>query len=688
MRKTRSPTRPARTSPARARRGPPPARAKGPPRSTGRIRDSIHEELLQSLARSDDLPAVEALLGRAAALPEEEPGRDALVRCARTAIQVQQQIQQHQQRERGLLAVSETAAALTRMLTGGEVLQGIVTHGRQLLGCHVAWVASLDRATGRTSVLAADGEATEAVRAMRGDPSVGVAGRVIGSGAPFFSRDYASDARFPHDPDIDAALASEGIRGLAGVPLVSEGQVVGVLLVADRYPRVYQPWEISILSTLASHASIAIRNATIFETARTALATMEEANRRVEEQSAAVRAAADAHEKFTLIVARGGGIAELAPLVADALGGSVVITDQAGAVLCSNSRPPAPAVPVQPQGGGGAAVDVRVRAAIGESRAEGRSVAVPLAGGGACRVAASVGGAGFLGAIVLCTPEPLTAASVRILERAAMVVAVLLLSHERRSASAHEEATQVVRDLLGPHAGRRTEHVERAARLGLDLAQPFVVAALELDEVRPSQALDRMAAAMKGVPRLAAELEGRLVLLVAGEDAAGLRDRISGAVFTRSGLHGLGAVSRPCRGARSGELSAVHQRLVHCLGLLRGLGRRDAIALESEVGFYAELLRGQGPEDLELFLRGTIGPVLDRDARRKSRLAETLLAYLDNAYGAKAASEALGIHVNTLMNRLGTLAELLGDWQAQRRGAELHLALKVWRLRGQRPAPE
>lgn len=685
MSKTRTPTRPARTAPAHARGGPPPARAKGPPRSSGRIRDSIHEELLQSLARADDLEAVEALLRRAEALPEEEAGRDALVRCARTAIQVQQQIQQHQQRERGLLAVSETAAALTRMLTGGEVLQGIVTHGRQLLGCHVAWVAGLDRAAGRTSVLAADGEATDAVRAMRGDPSVGVAGKVIGSGAPFFSRDYASDARFHHDPEIDTALGSEGIRGVAGVPLVSEGQVIGVLLVADRYPRVYHPWEISILSTLASHASVAIRNATIFETARTALTTMEEANRRVEEQSAAVRVAADAHEKFTLLVVRGGGIAELGPVVADALGGSVVITDQAGVVLCSTSRPPAPAVPVQPQGGG-TAVDVRIRGAIAESGAEGRSVAVPLAGGGACRVAASVGGAGLLGAVVLCTPEPLGAAAVRMLERASMVVALLLLSHERRSASAHEEATRVVRALLGPHAERTAGVVERAGRLGLDLAQPFVLAALELDDVRPGQALERIAAAMKGVPRLAAELEGRLVLLAAGEDAASLRDRISGAVFSASGLRGLGAVSRPCRGARPGELSGVHQRLVRCVALLRALGRRDEIALEPEVGFYAELLRGQDPEDLELFLRGTLGRVLDRDARRKSHLAETLLAYLDAGYGAKAAAEALGIHVNTLMNRLETLAELLGDWQGQRRGAELHVALRLWRLRGHRPA--
>ncbi len=681
------PTRTAPRSPARARRAPPAAKAKGSPGSSGRIRDSIHEELLQSLARADDLPAVEALLRRAEALPEEEPGRESLVRCAHVAIQVQKQIQQYQQRERGLLAVSETAAALTQMLTREEVLQGIVTRGRQLLGCHVAWVAGLDRAAGRTSVLAADGEATEAVRAMRGDPTVGVAGQVVGSGAPFFSGDYASDTRFLHSPAIDTALGAEGIRGVAGVPLVSEGQVIGVLLVADRYPRVYQPWEISILSTLASHASVAIGNAKIFETARSALTTMEEANQRVEAQSAAVRVAADAHEKFTLLVVRGGGIAELGPMVSDALGGSVVITDQAGVVLCATPRPGAPAVPVQPHGSG-SIVDVRVRSATRESGAEGRSVAVPLEGGASCRVAASVGGAGLLGAVAICTPEPLTAASVRILERASMVVALLLLSQERRSASAHEEVTQVVRKLLGPHTERTAEYVERAGRLGLDLAQPFVLAALELDEVRPSQALDRIAAAMKGVPRLVAEMEGRLVLLASGEDAASLRDRISGAVFSASGLHGLGSVSKPCRGARPGELSGVHRRLTRCIALLRALGRKDAIALESEVGFYAELLRGQGPEDLDLFLRGTIGRVLDRDARRKSHLAETLLAYLDAGHGAKAAAEALGIHVNTLMNRLEALAELLGDWQGERRGAELHVALRLWRLRGRGTADE
>lgn len=662
-------------------------KAKTTPGSTARIRDSIHEELLESLARGDDAQALASLLERAESIPKEEAGREALIRCARSALQVQQQIQQHQQRERGLLAVSETAAALTKMLTRDEVLAGIVKRGRQLLGCHLAWLAGIDGDVGSTYVLAIDGEATEAARSMRGPPNVGVAGKVVKTGAPFFSKDYTSDSRFAHEPDLDTALRSEGLRGIAGVPLMSDGQVIGVLIVGDRYPRVYQPWEISILSTLASHAAIAIRNARIFEAERTALSTMEGANRRLEEQSAAVRVAADAHEKFTLLVVRGGGITDLGPMVADALGGSVVITDQAGVVLCSTSRPGAPAVPVQPHSSG-AIVDVRIRAAIGESRGEGRSVVVPIAANESCRVAASVGGAGLLGSVVICTPEPLTAAAVRILERAAMVVTILLLSHERRSASAHEEVTHVVRKLLSPHAEVRTEYLERAARLGLDLARPFTLVALELDEIRPGQALDKISAALKDVPRLVAELEGLLVLLLAGEDSAHARGLVSEVVFTTLRFRGLGAVSKACRGARPGVLSGVHHRLTRCIGLLRSLGRKDSIVLESEVGFYAELLRGQGPDDLNLFLKGTIGRVLDRDARRNSRLAETLLAYLDHGYSAKAAAEELEIHVNTLMNRLEMLTEILGDWQGQRMGAELHVALKMWRLQAARSPPE
>lgn len=661
-------------------------RAKVAPGSTGRVRDSIHEEILRALARGDDERALASLLARAESISKEEPGREALIRCARASLQVQQQIQQHQLRERGLLAVSETAAALTKMLTRDEVLQGIVKRGRQLLGCHLAWLAGIEGEGRSTFVLAIDGQATEAARSMRGPPNVGVAGKVVMTGAPFFSTDYTTDSRFAHEPDLDTVLRSEGLRGIAGVPLMSDGQVIGVLIVGDRYPRVYQPWEISILSTLASHAAIAIRNARIFEAERAALSTMEDANKRLEEQSAAVRVAADAHEKFTLLVVRGGGISDLGPMVADALGGSVVITDQAGALICSTSHPGAPAVPVQPHNGG-AILDVRIRAAIGESRREGRSVVVPLAAQESCRVAASVGGTG-LGAIVICTAEPLTAASVRILERAAMVVTLLLLSHERRSTSANEEVTQLVRKLLSPHAEGRTEVVDRAARFGLDLGKPFVLVALELDEIRPSQALDKISGALEGVPKLVAELEGLLVLLLAGEDSVPVRDLVSDVAFSTLRLRGLGVVSKPCRGARPGILSGVHQRLARCLGLLRSLGRKDSILLESEVGFYAELLRGQGPDDLNLFLKGTIGRVLERDARRNSHLAETLLAYLDNGYSAKAAAEELGIHVNTLMNRLEMLTEILGDWQGQRMGAELHVALKMWRLQTVRPTPE
>src|SRR3546814_9099016 len=55
-------------------------------------------------------------------------------------------------------------------------------------------------------------------------------------------------------------------------------QVIGVLFVGDRYVRSYIAWEMSILSTLAAHASVAIGNARLFEQAQLALQQASAAN--------------------------------------------------------------------------------------------------------------------------------------------------------------------------------------------------------------------------------------------------------------------------------------------------------------------------------------------------------------------------------------------------------------------------
>jgi GAF domain-containing protein len=51
---------------------------------------------------------------------------------------------------------------------------------------------------------------------------------------------------------------------VVGVPLLWDDNVIGLLFVADRYHRTHTAQNVSILSTLATHAAVAIKNAMAF----------------------------------------------------------------------------------------------------------------------------------------------------------------------------------------------------------------------------------------------------------------------------------------------------------------------------------------------------------------------------------------------------------------------------------------
>ena len=141
-----------------------------------------------------------------------------------------------------------------------------------------------------------------------------------------------------------------------------------------------------------------------------------------------------------------------------------------------------------------------------------------------------------------------------------------------------------------------------------------------------------------------------------------------------------GVVSEAVR--RVADLPRVYESLRRCLGLLAKLGRTGTIASEAQLRAYALAFERLGSEEINAFFEATIGKLLDADRHRGSALATTLLAYLDHEHNARHTAAALGIHVNTLRQRFEQIDRLLGDWRSGTRALDLHLALRLWQLRG------
>jgi transcriptional regulator with GAF, ATPase, and Fis domain len=206
------------------------------------------------------------LLARVHALPEGDD-KALLLDSAQKGMVVRDRLAHHQTRERGLMALIETAQDLTALRDIDQVLQAIVQRARKLIGCDVGYLSIVDHAHGDFYVRATDGAFSEKFKRVRVSRDVGICGFVARNRTPYCSSDYESDSRFAHNKFIDSAVTEETIRSILGVPLLSGDAVIGVLFVGDRYVRAYNAWEMSILSSLAVHACVAIENARLFEQA-------------------------------------------------------------------------------------------------------------------------------------------------------------------------------------------------------------------------------------------------------------------------------------------------------------------------------------------------------------------------------------------------------------------------------------
>ena len=124
----------------------------------------------------------------------------------------------------------------------------------------------------------------------------------------------------------------------------------------------------------------------------------------------------------------------------------------------------------------------------------------------------------------------------------------------------------------------------------------------------------------------------------------------------------------------------MHATLRRSLVVLGRLGVQGRVVGQDELAIYSTLFETHDRASLHNFLEATIGPLLAHDQKRGSDLAATLLAYFDCNQNARTTAQRMGIHVNTVRQRLATVEDLLGHWGHASRALEIHIALRLWSL--------
>jgi DNA-binding PucR family transcriptional regulator len=118
-----------------------------------------------------------------------------------------------------------------------------------------------------------------------------------------------------------------------------------------------------------------------------------------------------------------------------------------------------------------------------------------------------------------------------------------------------------------------------------------------------------------------------------------------------------------------------------CGAVMRALGHTDGGATTRQYALYAMVFDPERAGELDRFLTGSIGALLEYDQRRGTDLVGTLSAYYVHRTNVAATARALHLHVNTLLKRLDRAGTVLGsDWRHEN-DLELQLGLRLHQLR-------
>jgi len=586
---------------------------------------------------------------------------DELEQVKLLALQVRETIAARRRRESELSALFDTAGDLAALRGVDSVLAAIVRRARQLLGTDVSYLTFNDDGRGDTAMRVTDGCVSARFQALRLPMGDGLGGLVAQTAAPYATASYFTDPRFDHTEDIDAGVRDEGLVAILGVPLLLGTRVLGVLYAADRSERTFDRSEVALLVSLAAHAAIALDNARLLDETRLALDELSAATRESRAHTAAVERATSAHDRFVDVVLRGGSVDDVAAAVTDTLGGAVTVLDQDGRVA-GTSHGTRPDLPPD------------VLTVLSLARSTGRSVRA-----GRWWTAAVTVDNALLCGLVLSSTADLSDGDQVILERGALVTALLLLIRRTAGEAENRVRGELLEELLTGSTRDPEGLRERARRLGADLDRPHAVVVARVEERSRGRALAcavHLAATRGG---LAAGHDGDVVLclpgLLPGEAAALVHRELTGTVGGPVTCGGAGPVTGAAGVARTWTEAA------RCAATLAALGRGGSSASADELGFFG-LLVGDG-RDVRAFVEATLGPVLEYDARRGTDLRGTLQAYFDAGSSPARAAETLRVHVNTVAQRLDRVGRLLGtDWATPSRALEVQLALRLHGLTG------
>jgi signal transduction histidine kinase/HAMP domain-containing protein len=163
-------------------------------------------------------------------------------------------------------ALIETSRKLGSALDIGVVMESIASYALTLAKADLAYIAPIDQESLEARVTTVLGARVpeRLPKKVVITPGRGLGGSVLATGEPLATSNYLEDPRILHDPVYDQSMKDEGIVSALVVPISLRGQIVGLLMVANRVARTFTSEDVDSLARMAQQAAVAMENARLY----------------------------------------------------------------------------------------------------------------------------------------------------------------------------------------------------------------------------------------------------------------------------------------------------------------------------------------------------------------------------------------------------------------------------------------
>ncbi|MGO3066358.1 MAG: helix-turn-helix domain-containing protein [Brevibacterium linens] len=570
------------------------------------------------------------------------------------------------QKDRERSALLESASELIRVRDTEKLLQKLVDRAQTLIGCDIAYLSQYYPETDDLRVQASRGAISANLKELRVPPGVGLAGQVVRDRAAQWTSNYDL-TRLPHERRVDSAVKAERMESLLGVPMVVDGEVLGALFAANRYPHDFTTDEITLLSALADHASVVLKTAQLMGDLAEAAQASAEAEETAAAQASTLQRLVEVEEQLTQLVLQGQGV----PAVLDAISKLL----QADVSVVDSGRLDSPNFPADELLFDGITVDnADVRTALSHSRATGRSAQV--AGARHLYVASVASHRRQHSALFVRFNDEPADGDANIVAQAAQTLALIRMNEQARADAENRVRGELAVDII---AGTRDlSELEARSRTGsFSLSGPWRLMTIQGDIEND----DRIAARLVRVePRIlmTQRSPGITVLL----PSAVIRDRPTlDTLFEESGALESSLVIISDTDYDRKQLRTAEDEMWSCIRILNSLGISEGIFPTEDFAPYTAMF-GTAPEQTERFMQRMLEPLRRWDRTHSAELLSTLREYFESGMSIRRTATQMSVHVNTVKQRLERADLVLGqEWRTPERAFRLQVALRLEKLK-------